>query len=267
MPSATQHKSLRPVVAIITDRIELHKHPAYSALNGYVRAVAEIAAAQPLLLPSCTEAIDVHTLIDTLDGIILTGGPSNVAAEQYGACPLPATTLQDPHRDAAVLGLLPALIEAGVPVLGICRGFQELNVLHGGTLERAVHDQPGRLDHREGDHDRPIQRWYDDSHEVHIVPGGRLAALAGTSATVNSLHHQGVERLGTGLRIEATAPDGLVEAFSLANASQFTLAVQWHPEMRIDDSALARAIFSAFGSACAERRAVRTGVARETRIA
>jgi putative glutamine amidotransferase len=267
MPPAIQHTSLRPVVAVITDRIELHKHPAYSALNGYVRAVSEVAGAQPLLLPACAGAIDAATLIDTLDGIVLTGGPSNVAAERYGAAPLPETTMQDPHRDEVVLGLLPALIETGVPVLGVCRGFQELNVLHGGTLERAVHDQPGRLDHREGDHDRPIQRWYDDSHEIHIVPGGLLAELGGTSAIVNSLHHQGVERLGTGLRVEATAPDGLVEAFSIADAEQFTLAVQWHPEMRIDDCALAKAIFSAFGRACAERRAVRTGAVRQIRAA
>ncbi|KWR71449.1 MULTISPECIES: gamma-glutamyl-gamma-aminobutyrate hydrolase family protein [Cupriavidus] len=264
MSSAPIQKSLLPVVAIITDRIDLHRHPAYSVLGGYVRAVSEIAGAQPLLLPACADAIDADTLIDTLDGIVLTGSPSNIAAERYGATPLPATTCQDPHRDAAVFGLLPALIDAGVPILGICRGFQELNVLHGGTLERAVHAQPGRLDHREGDHDRPIQQWYDDSHDIHIVPGGWLAGIAGRSAMVNSLHHQGVERLGAGLRIEATAPDGLVEAFSLANAAQFTLAVQWHPEMRIDDCGLAKAIFSEFGRACGERRATRTRASRPT---
>ena len=149
MPRATPHEFRRPVVAIITDRIELHKHPAYLAFHGYVRAVSEVAGAQPLLLPAWTEALDADTLTDTLDGIVLTGSPSNVAAERYGAAiPLPGTTRQDPHRDGAVLGLLPALIEAGIPVLGVCRGFQELNVLYGGTLERAVHDQPGRLDHR-----------------------------------------------------------------------------------------------------------------------
>jgi putative glutamine amidotransferase len=246
---------LRPVVAIASDRIERHGHPSHVATHGYVRAVAEAARALPLVLPALGDALDADTLIASIDGIVLTGSPSNVDPERYGAPEPHASMLLDRERDAAILPLLPRLIEAGVPVLGICRGFQELNVIFGGTLSPAVHELPGGLDHREGDHGRPIERWYDDSHELHIVEGGRLAALAGgTHAVVNSLHHQGVERLGQGLRVEARAPDGLVEAFSIEAATQFTLAVQWHPEMRIDDSPLARAIFAAFGAACRERQ-------------
>lgn len=257
-PALPSRTSSRPVVGIIADRIELHGHPAHAVLHGYVRAVSEIARALPVLLPASVEALDRDALLATLDGILLTGSPSNVAAQCYGAPALPAATRQDRHRDAAVLELLPALIDGGLPVLGICRGLQELNVLHGGTLERAVHEQPGRLDHREGDHGRPIQHWYDDSHPIRVVPGGRLEALASAGELpVNSLHHQGIERLGAGLRIEAVAPDGLVEAFSLAAVPQFTLAVQWHPEMRIDDSALAQAIFRAFGDACRVRQTAR----------
>ena len=122
---------------------------------------------------------------------------------------------------------------------------------------------PGHLDHREGDHARPVPRWYDDSHPVQVQAGGRLAQLlpAGELA-VNSLPHQGIQRLGDGLRVEARAPDGLVEAISVDGAPQFTLAVQWHPEMRIGDSAAARAIFSAFSQACRERQVQRLAAQR-----
>lgn len=245
----------RPVVVIASDCIERHGHIAHAAWDGYVRAVSEVSKALPLVLPSAGDALDADSLIDTIDGIVLTGSPSNVHPARYGARDPGAAMQVDLARDATILPLLPRLIAAGVPVLAVCRGFQELNVIYGGTLEPAVHEQPGRLDHREGDHDRPIARWYDDSHALHIVNGGLLERLAGdTRVAVNSLHHQGIERLGKGLRVEATAPDGLIESFSIESAAQFTLAVQWHPEMRTHDSGLARALFTAFGDACRARR-------------
>jgi putative glutamine amidotransferase len=253
----------RAVVAISTDRVARHGHSTHAGFHGYVRAVAEVAHALPLLLPSDADALDADTLIASVDGVVLTGSPSNVDPARYDAPEPHAPMLLDRERDEAILPLLPRLVEAGVPLLAICRGFQELNVTYGGTLHPAVHTVPGRMDHREGDHERPIERWYDDSHAVHFVPGGRLARLTGSlGAQVNSLHHQGIERLGEGLRVEATAPDGLVEAFSVTDAPGFTLAVQWHPEMRIDDSPLARAIFSAFGEACRVRRSERVRSAR-----
>ena len=254
-PTPQPFAALRPVVAISSDRIEMHGHAVHAGLHGYVRAVSEVSQALPLVLPSFADALHVDTLVAAIDGIVLTGSPSNVAPARYSA-PLPhREMLLDHHRDAAILPLLPALVSAGVPVLAVCRGFQEMNVAWGGTLEPAVHEQVGRLDHREGDHDRPIERWYDDSHDLHIVEGSLLSRLAGgTRARVNSVHHQGIDGLGAGLRIEAKAPDGLVEAFSVTGAAQFTLAVQWHPEMRIDDSAFARAIFQVFGDACRLRQ-------------
>jgi len=258
MPLPRSHAAVRPVVAITADRGEYAGHATHRGFDGYVRAVDRVAGALPLLLPAAGAAIDAASLIAAVDGVVLTGGPSNVQAERYGGEPLPAGAAIDPDRDATVLPLLPALVAAGVPVLGICRGLQELNVAFGGTLERVVHAQPGRLDHREGDHARPIQRWYDDAHAVELAADGLLARLAGaTRARVNSLHHQGVDRLAPGLRIEARAPDGLVEAFTVADAPGFTLAVQWHPEMRVGDDAFARAIFAAFGAACRERQARR----------
>ena len=255
-------KPSRPTAVITADRGELAGHATHQAFDGYLRALHEAADVLPLVLPAAGAAIDAASLIEAVDGVVLTGGPTNVQAERYGAPPLPAATLTDPARDATALALLPELVAAGVPVLAVCRGLQEFNVAFGGTLERAVHEQPGRLDHREGDQARPIARWYDDAHEVELRPGGLLARLAGkTSIAVNSLHHQGIARLAPGLRVEATAPDGLIEAFTAADAPGFTLAVQWHPEMRVGDSAFARAIFAAFGDACRERRARRQAMA------
>ena len=163
------------MVAVASDRIERHGHPSHAATHGYLRAVAKAAQALPLMLPALGDALDADTLIATIDGIVLTGSPSNVDPARYGAPQPHAPMLLDRDRDAAILPLLPRLIDAGVPVLGICRGFQELNVIFGGTLNPAVHELPGALDHREGDHGRPIDRWYDDSHEFDIVPGARSA--------------------------------------------------------------------------------------------
>ncbi len=156
------------MVAIASDRIERHGHPSHAATHGYLPAVAEAARALPLMLPALGDALDADTLIASIDGIVLTGSPSNVDPAHYGAPEPHAPMLLDRDRDAAILPLLPRLIDAGIPVLGICRGFQELNVIFGGTLNPAVHELPGALDHREGDHERPIERWYDDSHELHV---------------------------------------------------------------------------------------------------
>ena len=247
-----------PVIAIVCDRVTVYGHDAHLAFHGYVSAVTEVIGGLPLLLPAAGAAIDLAALIDNVDGVLLTGSPSNVAPACYAGPPLPPDAATDEQRDATTLAQIPALVAAGVPLLGVCRGLQELNVAYGGSLHAAVHEQPGHLDHREGDNDRPIPRWYDDSHPVQVQPGGRLAQVLGKGEfSVNSLHHQGIQRLGGGLRIEACAPDGLVEAISVEGAPQFALAVQWHPEMRIHDSAAARAIFTAFGQACRQRRAQR----------
>ncbi|APG08876.1 putative glutamine amidotransferase [Bradyrhizobium elkanii] len=244
----------RPLVVVAADRIDRHGHAAHAVLHGYVHAASEQAGVMALGLPAEAGAFDIESLIDGIDGLLLTGSPSNVSPERYGAPSLPDEVLLDPARDAAVLPLVRRSAAAGVPILGVCRGFQEINVAFGGTLDAAVHTRPGRLDHREGDHNRPIEHWYEDSHSIDIAPGGMLANLLGKQRVrVNSLHHQGIDRLGQGLRVEATAPDGLVEAFSVEGAPAFALAVQFHPEMRIHDCPLAQAIFTAFGVACRQR--------------
>lgn len=248
----------RPLVGIIADRKTDYGHQAHQVLHGYVKALYEVSGVQPVLLPASLDHLSLATLAATLDGIVLTGSPSNVEASRYGCEPLPEDTMTDKYRDEAVLGLLPTLLAVGVPLLGICRGLQELNVLQGGTLTHAVHQQPGYLDHRLGDMARPVEQWYQDKHPITIEPGGWLAEIySEQTAQVNTLHEQGIARLGEGLRIEAVTPDGLVEAISLYDADQFTLAVQWHPETRVSDSAIAHNIFSRFGQACSEHSAQR----------
>lgn len=245
----------RPVVAVICDRISYFQHNVHAVPDTYLRALHEAAGVMPVLIPACPEIMDLSTLLATVDGVLLPGSPSNVAAERYCVEPLPAETLTDLHRDQTVFSLLPSIIAQGIPLMAICRGFQELNVFYGGTLHRAVHEQPDAMDHREGHHDRPVEEWYDDSHLVNIAPDGMLAELTHTqSVTVNSLHHQGVDRLGQGLRIEAFAPDGLIEAFTAPDAAGLVLGVQWHPEMSLGRSALAQQLFATFGDACRGRQ-------------
>src|SRR6185369_7665260 len=181
-----------------------------------------------------------------VDGLLFSGAPSNVAPHHYGAGLRPGTEL-DERRDATALPLLRAAIAAGKPLLAICRGFQELNVALGGSLHQHVHEIPGRLDHREPA-GAPRELEYAPAHPIAIVPDGLLARVSGmVDAMVNSLHHQGIDRLAPGLKIEAQAPDGQIEAVSLPSARGFLLGVQWHPEWEFAKDPLNRAIFRAFG--------------------
>ncbi|WP_220266300.1 gamma-glutamyl-gamma-aminobutyrate hydrolase family protein [Enterobacter sp. Colony194] len=251
----------RPVVAVICDRISYFQHPVHAVPETYLRALHEAANVMPVLLPVSPEMLDLPTLLSTVDGVMLPGSPSNVAAERYQAEPLPEQTLKDIYRDETVFSLLPQVIEQGIPLLAICRGFQELNVFFGGTLDRAVHERPNALDHREGCHDRPLTCWYEDSHFVEIMPCGLLSTLTrAPHVSVNSLHHQGVSTLGQGLRIEALAPDGLIEAFTASDSPGLVLGLQWHPEMSLGHSPLAQQIFSHYGDACRQRQQFRSSL-------
>ena len=223
----------------------------------YARAVMEAAGAAPLLIPALAEELRFDELLDRLDGLLFTGSPSNVEPHRYQGPPSVPGTLHDPARDATTLPLIRKAVEAGVPVFGICRGFQEMNVAFGGTLHQRVHEVQGFLDHRD-DETQPLEVQYGPAHDVTLEPGGVLRSLsANDRVRVNSLHSQGIERLGSELAIEARAPDGLIEAFRVARAPGFALAVQWHPEMRVDDCRLAQAIFARFGEACRARRGQR----------
>ncbi len=233
-------------VGIVSDRRVVDGMVLHTVNDEYVTALRDGAGALPLLIPSTDAPLDIGAVLEAVDGLLFTGAPSNVAPRHYGQSARPGTEL-DEVRDATTLPLLRAAIEKGKPLLAVCRGFQELNVALGGSLHQHVHELPGRLDHREPQ-DASRDEEYALAHDVAIIPGGLLAALSSmTHAMVNSLHHQGVDRLAPPLRIEATAPDGQIEAVSMLAARTFLLGVQWHPEWKMAADPLSRAIFAGFG--------------------
>ena len=245
-----------PRVGLPTDHKQIGAHPFLAVGEKYVRAVVDGAGCLPLLVPTLDPVLPLRELLAGLDGLLLTGAVSNIEPHHYSDESSYEGNLLDPRRDATNLPLIPLAIEMGVPVLAICRGFQEVNVAFGGTLYQKVHEQPGFMDHRENKDD-PLDVQYGPAHDIALVPGGVLAGLAGdTRATVNSLHGQGVRRLGEGLVVEAQAPDGLVEAFR-HDGPAFMLAVQWHPEWKVRENAFYLATFRAFGDACRARAARR----------
>jgi putative glutamine amidotransferase len=246
----------RPIIGIPADRRLLGPHPFHAVGEKYIYAVEAAADAFPLLVPVMPEPLPVEEILARVDGILFTGSPSNVEPRHYGGEPSAPGTWHDPERDATTLALIPRAIAAGIPVLGICRGFQEMNVAFGGTLWQAVQDVDGHLDHREDKH-APLEVQYGPAHDLLIERGSTLAQFAGGAGgvRVNSLHAQGVRRLGPGLAVEARAPDGLVEAFRVEAAPAFALAVQWHPEWRVLADPFSHALFAAFGAAARERAA------------
>ncbi|SEK58843.1 gamma-glutamyl-gamma-aminobutyrate hydrolase family protein [Halomonas daqiaonensis] len=244
----------RPLVGVIACRREVEGHPAHMVTDKYLSALRDYGLA-PVILPVWEGEVE-SALLASLDGLLLTGSYSNVEPQRYGAERAPENTRDDIHRDAAVLRWIPAALDLGLPLLGICRGFQELNVAFGGTLHQALQQVPGRFDHREPEGDREMK--YAPAHDIAIVPGGQLAALYPEPASrVNSLHQQGIAELGLGLIAEAAAPDGQIEAISVAGAPGFALAVQWHPEWKPREHPLHDALFRAFATASEAYRGAR----------
>jgi len=223
----------------------------------YARAVLDAAGAAPLLIPSLADELGFDELLQRLDGLLFTGSPSNVEPHLYEGAPSAPGTLHDPARDATTLPLIRKAVRAGVPVFGICRGFQEMNVAFGGTLHQKLHEVPGYLDHRD-DGTQPLEVQYGPAHDVTLEPGGVLRSRAVSERSqVNSLHNQGIDRMGAELAVEARAPDGVIEAFRVRDAQRFALAVQWHPEWKVMSNPFSRALFAAFGQASHERASVK----------
>ena len=228
----------------------------HAASDTYVEVTDRVVLGVPVLIPANGEAVDIETLLSRLDGLILTGSRSNVWPNHYGGFPHIEGTLEDQRRDAVTLPLTRAAIAAGLPVVAICRGFQELNVALGGTLHQRLQDLPDRLDHSSPAHADAHVR-HAKAHDVVLVAGGLLHRLAGGSdrARVNSLHDQGIARLSPQLSLEAVAPDGVIEAVRVTRAKGFAVGVQWHPEFDYGTDPLSRAIFVAFGEAVRARMA------------
>ena len=241
--------------------------PNHAASDSYVRVVRGPVRGTPVLLPAAGEDLS-EELLPHLDGLILTGSRSNVWPGHYDGPAHAEGTPEDHQRDATTLPLIRAAIAAGVPLLAICRGMQELNVALGGSLDQRIQDLPGRMDHSTPS-DQPIPRVRTGkAHGVRLEKDGALVRLltppsrvAGWLA-VNSLHNQGVQRLAPRLEPAAWAPDGTVEAVQVRDARAFAWGVQWHPEYDWDRDADSRSIFEAFGRACADYRAARLGAPR-----
>ena len=247
----------KPIIGIPCDRRINTGQPFHMAGEKYLTAIVQAASAIPLLIPVLEDPIDFDVLLGHLDGILLSGSYSNVEPHHYDGEPSEAGTLHDPYRDAVTLPMIRHVLDMGMPLFAICRGYQELNVALGGTLHQKVHEVPGYHMHLENPDD-PIEVKYGPSHPVNLPEGGFLRSLIGKETMmVNSLHAQGVARLADGVTIEAVADDGLIEAFRVDNAPGFNLAVQWHPEWRAIKDEFSMAMFKAFGDACRARAAER----------
>ena len=244
----------RPLIGIPADRRVLGPQPYHLVGEKYLTAILDAAGGLPVVVPAIGRELAMDDLLETVDGLLFMGSPSNVEPHHYQGEPSHEGTLHDPHRDATTLPMIPRAVAAGVPVLGICRGFQEMNVAFGGTLWQRLWEVPGHFDHRE-DEGQPLEVQYGPAHHVRLTEGGLLHRLNRGVADleVNSLHGQGVRELGKGLAIEARSTDGVIEAFRVEQAASFALAVQWHPEWRVLENPLSRALFAEFGAACRAR--------------
>ncbi len=245
---------MKPLVGIscCTKQFGIFGMPNHAASDTYVRATDLIVGAVPVLLPANGPTADIETLLDRLDGIILTGSRSNVQPTLYDGPPHAEGTHEDPARDGITLPLIRAAVARGVPLLAICRGFQELNVALGGSLHQRLQDLPDRIDHSTPMQPMAVLR-QGKAHSIRITPGGWLHKLAGTTEiAVNSLHNQGIDRLAPGLVAEGVAPDGTIEAVRVVasqagRARGFAVGVQWHPEYDWTVDSVSRRIFEQFG--------------------
>ena len=247
----------KPLIGLVCEVQQDGLHPYHRVSEKYARAVVDAMGAVPVLIPALTDQdgqleTDIEALLVHLHGVLLPGGYTNVEPHHYGATSRLGTQ-HDRARDSLALALIPAAIKCGIPLLAICRGFQEMNVAYGGSLHQHVQELDGYNDHRENK-THTIQNQYAHSHSSALTKGGILAQLSGQEKVqVNSLHGQGINQLGPGLRVEATAEDGLVEAITDPHSASFNLAVQWHPEYQVIKDDLYQSIFSAFASACKGR--------------
>lgn len=242
-------------IGVSADCKHVDGQPNHAVSEKYLTAVTEIAGGIPLIIPALARRLDLERLLERLDGLLLTGSLSNLHPEYYATAASSEHEPFDHARDALTLGqtdapgLIPLALERGLPLLAICRGFQELNVAFGGTLHPAIHHIPGRLDHRWPESEDPAQQ-YGPQHSVRFIADGEFARrFAVDEIQVNSLHRQGIDQLGQGLTAEGYAPDGTIEALSVNNALGFALGVQWHPEYRAAENPFSQRLFQSFGEA------------------
>lgn len=252
----------RPVIGIIGNSYLINdEYPAHAVGKMNTEAVATVCDALPLLVPSDPAVVDVADLMATCHGFVFTGGRPNVHPEEYGHTETEAHGAFDRERDRLAIPLIQACIEAGQPVIGICRGFQEVAVAMGSTLHPEIRDLPGRNNHRMPP-DGTLEEKFALRHDVTFTEGGRFHQVMGAQTVLtNTLHGQGILEAGERIVIDGHAPDGTPEAIYVADAPGFTMSVQWHPEWNAADDPASRPLFQAFGAACARWQAgARAGV-------
>ncbi|ALL14459.1 gamma-glutamyl-gamma-aminobutyrate hydrolase family protein [Caulobacter henricii] len=239
----------RPVAGIICCTRTVGIEPAQAVMNRYVAGAMRFADSAALLVPSMPELMKASEIAARLDGLMLTGSPSNLDPALYGEEIGDAPGPFDLARDTMTADLIRAMLDLGRPVFGVCRGFQEINVAFGGTLRRDMAASPDLIPHHAPD-DVGFNAMFDHAHPVDLTAGGVLATAFGTArAVVNSVHYQGVDRLGDGLTVEARAEDGVVEAVSAQVNGAPVLAVQWHPEWQTAAHRQSQIFFELFGRA------------------
>ena len=251
----------RPVVGVIGNAYRIEDRFATQLVGERnLRAVAEVSGALPLMFAGSPDITDIGALLDAVDGVVLTGARANVHPTRFRTEPDPRHEPYDLHRDDLALALSEACVDRGIPLFGICRGLQEMNVAFGGSLHPEIRELPGRMNHRmprlqTGEIHPDPDVVFADRHDVSLVPGGAFARLFGCETIrVNSLHGQGILEPGGRVVVEGVAEDGTIEAIRIADASGFALCVQWHAEYDPQQNPINRALFQAFGEALSVRK-------------
>jgi putative glutamine amidotransferase len=250
----------RPVVGVIGNAYRIENRFATQMVGERnLRAVAEVAGALPLMFAGTPDITDIGALLDVVDGVVLTGARANVHPTRFRTEADPRHEPYDIHRDDLALALSEICVARGIPLFGICRGFQEMNVAFGGSLHPEIRELPGRMNHRmprleNGEIHPDPTVIFADRHDVSLVPDGAFARILGCETIrVNSLHGQGILELGERVVVEGVAEDGTIEAIRIADASGFALGVQWHAEYDPQQNPINRALFQAFGNALKAR--------------
>jgi len=251
----------RPVVGVIANtHLVENRFTLQSVGERCLRAVSEVAGALPLMFAGAPDITDVGALLETVDGVLLTGARANVHPARFRAEAHSGHEPYDEARDALALALIEVCVARGVPIFGVCRGFQEMNVAFGGSLHHEIRELPGRMNHRmprleTGEIHPDLAVIFADRHDVKLVPGGAFARiLRRDTIRVNSLHGQGILEPGQRIVVEGVAEDGTIEAIRIADAPGFALGVQWHAEYDPQRNPVNRALFQAFGEAILARK-------------